>query len=207
MLDEFYLSFMEQGNLSWETFESNTPNCLESVSTQVVTNSTAFSLSDTSDFVTTSPMYGPSSPTYHASSIGYRALNSGYEDAMIRSTRYGATTPVDPATLNDDAGDIVTTSSSLTAPTERAMTPVSRESSLTPTYHPDTPMYEHGRTAYSPPHSPTYSPGSPMDINGIKYVQDWDGRIHCLKFLDKLENSSLISLSSKINNILIGMEQ
>ena len=205
MLEEFHLSFMEQGNLGWETFESNTPNCLECVSTQVVTNSTAFSLSDTSDFVTTSPTYGPSSPTYYASSIGYRALNSGYEDVMIR-TRYGATTPVNTVTLNNGAQDIVSPSFSPTGPTERAMTPVSRDRSLTPEYHPDTPTYSPVSPTFSPT-SPTYSPGSPTDINGVKYVQDCDGRIHCVKFLDKLDSRCLISLSTKINNILNGMEQ
>jgi len=69
MLNKFYLSFMEQGNLSWETFESNTPNCFESVSTRVETNSTAFSLSDTSDYVPTSLTYGPNTPPYHPGSI------------------------------------------------------------------------------------------------------------------------------------------
>ena len=215
-MQEFYLSFMEQGNLRWEIFESNTPNCLESVSTQVVTNSTPFSLSDTSDFVTTSPTYGPSSPTYYASSIGYRALNSGYEDVMIRSTRFGATTPVDAVAVNNGVQDIVSSPFSPTGPTERAMTPVSRDRSLTPEHHPDrslTPEYHPDTETYSPlsptyiPVSPTYSPGSPTDVNGVRYVQDRDGRIHSLGFLNNLDSSCLISLSSKINNILNRMEQ
>jgi len=218
---------MEQGNLSWETFESITHNCLESVSKQDETNSTAFSLSDTSDYVPTSPTYGPNTPPYHPRSIGYRALNSGYEDAMIRSTRYRAMTPVGEdvvisVTLNNDVGDNAMTPLSLAGPRERVMTHLSptgtRERSITPVYDPDTPTYVHNRSSYSPTHSPpisptyspispNYSPSSPRDVNEVKYVQDCDGRIHCLEFLAKLDNRSLIFMSNKINNMLNGMEQ
>jgi len=125
-------------------------------------------------------------------------------------------TPVDedvviPVTLNNDVTDSSMTRLSPTGPRERAVTPLSptatRERSITPAYDPDTTVYVSNRSSYSPTHSPTYSPSSPRDINRVKYVQDCDGRIHCLKFLEKLDNSSLVLLSSKINNILNGMER
>jgi len=81
--------------------ETITPNCLESVSTAVETDN----MSDTSDYVPTSPTYGPNTPTCSEMNVCYCFLSDAGHAPPARTSFSSPTSPrYSPGNGTDDTG-------------------------------------------------------------------------------------------------------